>query len=218
MVKRTAAIALVCLAITFDAAANAGTPLMWRGYFFLMVGNLLIGTFEGFLLAVVFGLPLYGTIKWLIAGNYFSAAIGMILLERVVPHVSSDLNNVMVVLRVMVVATFFLTILLEFPFVLMAFRKQPVRIAKAAAGFFVVQTISYVLLFGWFEHGSRTSFVTDAELVEAASMGLPANVTVYFAPSGGEALQKMSLGDLRQQKAADKTVGVGTDKRSSGPR
>ncbi|MBR6464107.1 MAG: hypothetical protein IKS81_02315, partial [Verrucomicrobia bacterium] len=62
------------------AQANAGTPLMWATLLHLFIGNLLIGIFEGYLLAKFFKLSKLRSIILLIIANYISMWLGGILL------------------------------------------------------------------------------------------------------------------------------------------
>ena len=72
MKRNILTIMLLC-AIPSVVHANAGTPLMWAGMFHLIFGNLLIGIFEGILLAKIFHLSKLKCIGLLILANYFSA-------------------------------------------------------------------------------------------------------------------------------------------------
>ena len=63
------------------ARADAGTPLLWANAFHLLIGNAIIGLFEGYVLAKVFKLPLRRCNLLLIAANYFSTWASVLLLS-----------------------------------------------------------------------------------------------------------------------------------------
>jgi hypothetical protein len=108
------------------ALANAGTPLMWAGMLHLVFGNLVIGLLEGNLLAKFFGLPKGKTVGIVILANYFSAWLGGLFLRgAIVRAFPLDLNNAWLFFWAMVGLTCLITLALEFPFVALAFRRDP---------------------------------------------------------------------------------------------
>ena len=60
------------------AWANAGTPLMWAGCFYMLVGNALIGVLEGLLIGLVFKVGKRQAVLWMILANYLLAWLGWI--------------------------------------------------------------------------------------------------------------------------------------------
>ena len=58
------------------AHANAGTPLIWGGYFHLYIGNALLGVLEGKLLKRMFHGKCFHAVILMILANYFSAFCG----------------------------------------------------------------------------------------------------------------------------------------------
>ncbi|MGB6169676.1 MAG: hypothetical protein WBF52_19000, partial [Geitlerinemataceae cyanobacterium] len=75
--------AILAVAIVFfpsPVLANAGTSLMWGVFFYLVVGNFLLGAVEGWLLSKWFRTPLGRSQSSLVVANYASACIGKVLL------------------------------------------------------------------------------------------------------------------------------------------
>lgn len=113
--------------------ANAGTPLMWFTLFHLVVGNALIGWFEGVLLAHLFKARRARTIPCMIAAYYLSMLIGAglriwwdnDLIEFTDRRI--DLSNVAVYLTSLAAIAFVLSLLIEWPFCI------PRSIARCAA-------------------------------------------------------------------------------------
>jgi hypothetical protein len=163
------------------AQANAGTPLMWAGMLHLVFGNLLIGLLEGILLAKVFGLSTKKCIGLLIPANYFSAWLGGFLISGAISsRLPLNLNNAWMLFWLMVLITYIITIVLEFPFVALVFRGVARWRRKAVRASVIIQTVSYVFLFGWYWLASGASLYTRNDVVELSSISLPEEVMMYF--------------------------------------
>lgn len=181
MRKKQAILAgLFVLALPSVARANGGTPLMWANFLHLVVGNALIGLLEGVLLAKVFGLPKKRCVALMIVANYLSAWLGTFLIPPASATLPWTLHSVGTLLGVMVIVTYVLTIILEYPFVAIAFRGHRWWLRKAILGSLLVQTVSYGLLVGWYWMASGTSLYTGLQVVEPSRMSLPQEVVVYF--------------------------------------
>jgi hypothetical protein len=179
--KRNICVALLLLGLPSVVQANAGTPLMWAGMLHLVFGNLIIGLFEGTLLAKFFGLPKRKCIGLLILANYFSAWLGGYCIARAIARaLPMELYNAWPLFWFMVLVTYVLTLLLEYPFVAIAFRGDLKWRSKSIRGSLLIQTASYVLLFGWYWLASGTSLYTKTDVVEISSISLPEKVLVYF--------------------------------------
>ena len=172
---------ILLLAIPSVAQANAGTPLMWASMLHLVFGNLIIGIVEGILLAKVFGLTKRNCIGLMILANYLSAWLGgLVIGNAIAKALPMGLYTAWPFFWLMVLVTYFLTLFLEFPFVALAFRGAPAWRRKSIRASFVVQSISYMALFGWYWLASGTSLFTKTEVVELSSIPLPEKVLVYF--------------------------------------
>jgi hypothetical protein len=172
---------LLLLAIPSVAQANAGTPLMWAGMLHLVFGNLIIGIVEGILLAKVFGLTKRKCIGLMILANYLSAWLGGLGIGNAIAKaLPMGLYTAWPLFWLMVLVTYILTLFLEFPFVALAFRGDSAWRRKSIRASFVVQSISYVALFGWYWLASGTSLYTKTDVVELSSISLPEKVLVCF--------------------------------------
>lgn len=172
---------LLLLVIPSVAEANAGTPLMWAGMLHLVFGNFIIGIFEGILLAKIFGLSKRICIPPLILANYLSAWLGGLVIAKTVAHaLPMDLYNAWPLFWLMVFITYVLTLLLEYPFVAVVFRGDPLWRQKSVRGSFLIQTLSYVILFGWYWSVSGTSLYTRTKVVDASAISLPEGISLYF--------------------------------------
>ena len=192
---------LALLAFPSHAFANAGTPLMWAAMLHLAIGNGLIGAFEGLLLAWLFKAPKGRAMTFMVVANYFSAWVGGLLLRGVmVQALPLDLNNAWKWFWVMVGVTYILTLVLELPFIIPLLRGSGQTLRRSVRASFVVQTASYVIIFGWYWGASRTSLFTRTQVVTSAEMSLPKDVTVYFISRDDGDVYKARLGSGEPQK------------------
>jgi hypothetical protein len=200
----TRAMMLGIVALPSAALANTGTPLMWAGMLHLVFGNLLIGLLEGYLLAKIFGLHKGRSIGFLILANYFSAWVGGLFLRgAIVRALPLDLYNAWFFFWAMVVLTYLMTLVLEFPFVALAFRRTPQWLRKSIRGLLVIQTVSYLLLFGWYWLASGTSLYTRMEIVQLSAMSLPEKVMMYFIAADDGNVYRMRLPTAERHKVFD---------------
>lgn len=115
---------------TAPAYANAGTLLMWFTMFHLLIGNAIIGVIEGLVIASWWKLPKGFASGVMIGANYVSAFVGIALYHLLT--LASGLNDFSIVefaqlkllLILAVIVLYLLTILIEWPFVRIIFRRS----------------------------------------------------------------------------------------------
>lgn len=183
------------------ACANAGTPLIWATMLHLVFGNALIGIGEGLLLAWLFSLPKAKCVAAMIVANYASAWLGVVLIQgAIVDALPMDLNNGWMWFWVMVVATYCMTLLVEWPFIAQRFRGTQGWFRRSVRASLVVQSASYLLLFGWYWLASNTSLYTKMDIVASADLSLPESVHVYFiSPADGNVYKRQLTGGSEQK-------------------
>lgn len=124
--------------------ANAGTPLLWASFFTLLVGNLLLGNIEAWLLSKFLKRPIKPGL--LIFANYFSMALGYGLLTLANPllePVQRDPIRLGLSAFLGLMATaWVLTVLLEWPFVARATEQKLNRSSLLLS--LKVQSLTYV--------------------------------------------------------------------------
>jgi hypothetical protein len=193
-----AALLLVCFPAV--AYADAGTPLMWAGMFHLALGNLLLGVGEGLLLAWLFRRSHRRRsgkrcVAAMIAANYFSAWVGGVLLALPIPRPQwLDIYHVRQWLACMVVMTYALTLVLEWPFVAFCIRKCDGWFRKSIWGSLIVQSASYAILFGWYWASSATSLFSGASIVPPSAIRLSKDVVCYYISSDGREVYSQDFG------------------------
>lgn len=196
----------LCVAILPSMAlANTGTPLMWATMLHLFIGNLVIGLLEGYLLAKLFKLHKGKSIAIMILANYFSAWLGAIALNfgDVKTAFSADLYSVRAILWKFIAIAYISTLIIEFPFVVFALRKEPRRWIKAITGSLFIQTVSYLLLIGWYCLASPTTLISRTEIVQLSSMSLPERVIMYFIAAEDGNVYSMNLATAERCKNFD---------------
>lgn len=191
----------VLVALPQSAFADAGTPLMWATMLHLVIGNAIIGFVEGVVLAKLFSLKKLKTVALLVPANYFSAWVGgMFIGNVIVPHLHTDINNGWKWFWILVVATYLMTLVLEWPFVALCFRGSTGWFQRSLKGNLVIQTLSYILLFGWYWMASGTSLYTKMQIVSPGELSLPESVLVYFIsePDGNVYARNLSGSENRR--------------------
>jgi hypothetical protein len=178
---RILALITLLICVPLSARADAGTPLMWAGMLHLVFGNAIIGFFEGFILAKVFKLKTAACILTMIPANYFSAWLGGLFLnQEIINHLPFNLYNAWRWIWVMVVVTYLMTLVLEWPFVFFCFRKDPNRLKRSWRGNLLVNSLSYVVLFGWYWSASGTTLYTKAKIVQPSEINSLKSGFVYY--------------------------------------
>jgi hypothetical protein len=177
--RRTFVGALLFL-IPCVARADVGTPLVWATGFHMLFGNALLGVFEGWLLGKVFDLRQKRCMGLLILANYFSAWLGMFIVDALRASQAVDIYNALQMSLALIFVTYLLTLFLEWPFVAFCFRRTPQWFAKSIKGSLLVQTVSYLLLFGGFWLVSGKTLYTAMRVVPSTELSLGAGVQVFF--------------------------------------
>lgn len=162
------------------ASANAGTPLMWATMFHLAFGNLLIGLGEGLLLARVFKLPRNRCVGWMVVANYFSAWLGMWTLRGLASKLDWNICSAWRLFWLFVLGAYVFTVLLEWPLVVLCFWKRENWLQGSVTASVLAQTLSYLLLFGWYWGASVKTLYTQMKIVPASELHLPANLKLFY--------------------------------------
>jgi hypothetical protein len=176
------------------AWANAGTALMQSALWHLIVGNAIIGVLEGSFLRVWFKGETHNTTVSMIAANYVSAWVGGFLVcGWVARSIDMNLNNGWAWFWGMVGLSYMVTIVLEWPFVAYCFKGARQWVRRSIQATLLVQTVSYVLLFGWYWLIGGTSLYTKMEVVDPSEIRLPPDVDVYYIGQDDGHIHRRSL-------------------------
>lgn len=215
---------LVAVIFSFPSVAwaNAGTPLMWVSAVHLMLANAFIGAAEGMLLKWLFRLPASPAVWLMILANYVSAWVGyVVLLPAIESTLIFELDNVRSLVWMLVGVAYVLTILLEWPFVAIAFRQTAHWLRRSIVASLVVQTASYAALFVVYWNTSGTSLLTDTTIVALDELAPLENVVVYYIGDPDGNVYRTDLGNrqstlVRELPKNDRTVFLALDTRALG--
>jgi len=185
------------------AWANSGTPLMLAGALHLVFGNTIIGIVEGLILALLFHRGKLLCVAVMIAANYFSAWVGYVwFMHEIVRWFGAEINiyNVVRWLGMFIIISYLLTLLLEWPFVAFCFWRDDRWFRKSVLATLIVQTASYLVIFGWYWSVSRTSLLTDVTAVPLSQIDVPSNMLLYYVPQANDDVIVWDMGRNREKK------------------
>ncbi|MEI8372197.1 MAG: hypothetical protein WCJ35_05085 [Planctomycetota bacterium] len=216
MTKRTMRFWLPAILLAFSPAvayADAGTPLMWASTLHLLFGNAVIGVAEGLILAFLFRLKGASCVAIMIASNYFSAWVGgVFLISTITDSLSLDLYNAWRWLWCMVVVSYGITLVLEWPFIAICLRNTNGWFRKSIWGSLVVQSASYLVLFGWYWTASGKTLYTDLVIVQPSAMSLPKDAILYYMAENNDDVYVRDMGHDETRKICALTSSENSDR------
>ena len=169
---------------------------MWASMLHMVFGNALIGVFEGAFLAWIAGISKKRTIPIMILANYFSAWIGAVGLGFLTDHLDLDINNYRERFLVAIVASYFATLVLEFPFVWWCLRGVKERLRKSGRGVILVNAASYLLLLGWYLLVSPVN-LRAFKVVASEELSLPRQTVVYYLEDHDAGIYQRAWNDAK---------------------
>ncbi|MCF6314303.1 MAG: hypothetical protein L3J39_17780 [Verrucomicrobiales bacterium] len=178
--KKTIVFVFVIFCVPSVACADVGTPLVWATTFHLLIGNAVLGLLEGWWLASFFNLARGKCIAFLILANYLSTWIGCYVVDRFRLSQVLDVYNAQDFTLGFVLLCYLLTLLIEWPLVALCFYRKDHWFARSMKANLLVQTMSYLFLFGGFWMVSGKSLYSDFTIVAPDQILLPAGITVYY--------------------------------------
>jgi hypothetical protein len=190
--------------------ANVGTPLMWAEMFHLSLGNLVIGTVEGLLIARLFKVPRRRAVVWMIAANYFSAWVGFVLLDQLM---GAELLSLITIynaawfLAGAGIVTYLLTLLLEWPFIATILRQHPQWRASSFKASWLVQTASYSVLALVYLSASGVSILTQTKKDRHFDRWAHSSAWVYYIAVEDSRVYRIKVdGTNRERVVSDEEV------------
>ncbi|MCK6685600.1 MAG: hypothetical protein L6R30_24640 [Thermoanaerobaculia bacterium] len=186
------ALSVLCSGI---ARADVGTPLIWAGFFYLLLGNAVVGIFEGFLVAQFLDVQRLKTILVMVAANYFSAWIGYLGLVWLTPKIGPTIETASLYLGAGIAASWAVTVLLEWPFILACVWRDRHPVRRSFLASISVQSLSYAVIFGWFYLASGASLVTRTHVRPYREFNQNPGATVYFIGVRDGDVWRMGLRD-----------------------
>ena len=183
------------------ACANAGPAIFLRFQLHFVFLTWFIGLGEGLLLCTLFrafrlGSRTYRIFVSMIAANIVSAWLGMRFVNspyaaRIMGDVT--IENLIPAFWTMVYVTFVLTMIIEFPFFLVALYGRKWLIPKALAATIFVHCISYSLLFFFYRGEESINMVTELDVVPASTFEMKEDYDLYYISSDGKQVMRSDL-------------------------
>lgn len=174
--------------------ANAGTPLMWAKPLHLAIGNFLIAVFEAASLCLLLRprKPAFSRLLLvLVPLNYASAGLGWWLFDAVaVPRVDLHIDNIYSFLSWAILASFVLTLLIEGPGIVWAFRRQQARWWLSLLAPLLGHLLSYPAMLLWYRAASTDSLLVRTTIVPAAELAWPEHATLWYIDRAGTQLRR----------------------------
>ncbi|MBN1421404.1 MAG: hypothetical protein JXP34_21705 [Planctomycetes bacterium] len=201
--KRTWArlVFLFVILLTVPVLADAGTPLMWAGILHLYFGNALIGIGEGILITKVFRLkPGCDILLLFILANYVSMAVGMAVAR---PHgigERADLYGAPLVIALACAAFFAVTVLIEWPFVRLAFGRAQRAFRRSFLASLLAQTASYLVIVPWYSLASGVSLYTQATIDRDYPRWADREAMIYFIGETDGAVYRQRLSETAREE------------------
>lgn len=186
------------------ASANVGTPLIWATALHFFIGNACIGILEGWLLTHFFRTFAWQAIPAMIVGNYCSAWVGWVSLStHFLTQFEVTLDNVRYFVWVMIAMAYLVTLVMEWPFVFASLWGTEKLLRRSVTASLLVQSISYVLLFGWYGMASVNSLCSELKIVPIDQITLPQDVRIYYIDDKDGDVYAMELGNRKITKVFD---------------
>ncbi len=200
-------ITLVTTMLPTIAHANAGPAILWRFSTHLVVLTWVIGIGEGLLLCILLRAWRFRSLKYriffsMIAANIASAWLGMLFVKsRYTSQIMGDVTveNLIPAFWTMVYVTFVLTMIIEFPFFLVALYGRKWLVPKGVAATIFVHCISYSLLFFFYRGEDSINMVAELELVPASTFEMKEDYDLYYiSPDGKHVLRSDLAGNDKE--------------------
>ncbi len=208
--RQIAVIALVTTILTAVAYANMGPAMIVPFSFHLVFLTWIIGLGEGLLLCTLLrtweSRPLmYRIFIAMIAANIASAWLGTLFVKsRYAAQIMGDvtIENLLPTFWTMVYVTFVLTMIIEFPFFLVALYGRKWLIPKTVVATIFMHCISYLLLFCFYSGTDSINMVTELEVVPASVFEMKEDYDLYYISSDGKSVLKSNLAGEETEEIA----------------
>lgn len=199
---------LFLLMLPVSAYADMGTPVMIKGFLHLLIGNLIIGIFEGLLIWKFFKTDRKKTIKIMILANYASMLVGVVILYFVDDFLYSrifhnaTIYNARYYVAGFIAATFILTIILEWPFCFWAIKDKQGRGKRALYASLLVQTVSYVFLVQYYIYFNNyvTLYGNDITIEQSSFFASNKAAHIYFISNDDGQLYRINIDGRNKMK------------------
>jgi hypothetical protein len=170
----------------------------------LLCANLIIAQIEASILRRFFKLPRLKLFGWMVAANYFSAIVGVILLEILGIVVSARFQPMVFHLRgylmTMFVIAMVLSFVLELPFVIAALRKEPGTMRRSVFACAAAQLGSYAVLFPIYFMVTRVRLASNVKPVDSLEFVTEKSAAILFLSPDRRSVYRKRLDGSQSRK------------------
>jgi hypothetical protein len=181
--------------------ADGVSPLAMKTGLHLFFGNAILGIVEGLLLVWLFKTRPGRSICFMILANYVSAWVGYFFFEYARSlDLPIDLYNVGHWLWIMIAAAFFITLILEWPFIFLCVRKQSHWFRRSVLASIIIQSFTSLILLAWFGSSNEISIYKETSLRPYGEILSNQKVTLYYIASEDGDVYRIHLGEDKPEK------------------
>lgn len=187
------------------AYADAGTFLMWLTAGHLLIGNAVIGIFEGLIMAKVFKIKYARSIFIMILANYISMIIGAVGIGFSGAALRNfiSINNISYIIWALLIGSYMVTIIIEWPFCFWIMKGKENRSKLSFKASILLQTISYAILIPLYLSVSGITLMTKAKVDSPSSFIKVKNAWIYFISSNDRDIYKIKADGSNKQKVKE---------------
>jgi len=189
--------------------------MMLSGCYNLLLGNILIGVWEGLLVSWAFKVPRKRTIYLMIAGNYASMIVGMILIMAMGGYSAlgwdSDVYAVRRQVALGAAASLGATLVVEWPFFILALKSCSRRLGKSVLANVLAQVASYAVLIPVAVAMGQFGVLTDVRIDPNVVSEAGEDATIFYTLPREDAVYRIRLNGTKREKIAalDRSKGWG---------
>lgn len=204
---------VILLALPSAAYADSGTPLLWTGFFHLVIGNLLIGCLEGALLSWFFKIGRMRAQFIMILANYVSMALGYILLHPVYSFLfqrgshTAPLYKVPWVIGEMWAILFLITVIIEWPFCVWLMKGAKRIARRSLTASLLAQLASYSILIPVYLSVSHLNLYKNLHTDPSLASSIPLQGSIYYLTPDAKKIGVIDLKGANPQEVLTKDHG-----------
>ena len=189
--------------------ADVGTPLIWATGGHLLIGNLFIGIFEGWLLSRLFGFKPVSSIIWMIIANYVSFIAGAMAIQKFSSLVDQYYSNVPPIFRLrstlltFAAMSYIASIVIEWPFCYLIAGKPLRRWRRSFLASVCAQSASYAILIVLYGFVTTTTMATVPDFQQDLSFVKDPTAWVYYIDPNDGAVWRIHLNGRGREMFAE---------------
>ncbi|MBU2257799.1 MAG: hypothetical protein KJ926_01615, partial [Candidatus Omnitrophica bacterium] len=171
----------------------------------MLIGNAIIGIFEGLIIARLFGVRLRRSISIMILANYISmiaGAIGIQPLKNTINNHAS-INNFFPIIIIMLILSYLTTMSIQWFFCFWILKGKEGRGCISLKASIIVNIISYAIFIPFYFSASDISAISNMKIEKSPYFLKTNNAWIYFISLKDGALYKIKANGSDKQRIKD---------------